>query len=208
MEAPPPVEMKVILSARSNWFTAATESPPPMMVSASSLAATALATARVPASKEGISKTPMGPFQKTLLAMPMASAYSSAVSGPISRPIMSSGISSTETVARLASLAKASAHTTSTGSSSDTPRSAAFFIISPARSTQSASMSEVPTDLPWAARKVKHMPPPMMRVSAFSSSASMTLILSETFEPPRMATKGRRGSSSMPVSVATSRSMR
>ena len=36
----------------------------------------------------------------------------------------------------------------------------------------------------------------------------MTLILSDTFEPPRMAVKGRRGSSSMPESVATSRCMR
>ena len=77
-----------------------------------------------------------------------------------------------------------------------------------ARSTQSSSLSEVPTAFPWASRNVKHMPPPMMRVSALSSRASMTLILSDTFDPPRMATKGRLGSSSMPVSVATSFSMR
>ena len=77
-----------------------------------------------------------------------------------------------------------------------------------ARSTQSSSLSDVPTALPWASRNVKHMPPPMTSVSHLSMSASMTLILSDTFEPPRMATKGRFGFSSMPVSVPTSRCMR
>ena len=37
------------------------------------------------------------------------------------------------------------------------------------------------------------MPPPMMRVSTFSSRLVMTPILSETLAPPRMATKGRLG---------------
>ena len=208
MEAPPPVEMNVICSARSNLFTAATLSPPPMMVSASALAATASATAFVPASNAFISNTPMGPFQNTVLAWATASAYSFAVSGPMSRPIISPGIPSTETVSVSASSAKRSAHTTSTGSSSCTPRSSAFAIMAAARSTQSSSLSEVPTALPWAKRNVKHMPPPMMSVSHLSMSASMTLILSDTFEPPRMAVKGRRGSSSMPESVATSRCMR
>ena len=73
MEAPPPVEMKVISSASPNWFTAATESPPPMMVSARLLSATAWATALVPASKAGISNTPMGPFQNTVAAPATAS---------------------------------------------------------------------------------------------------------------------------------------
>ena len=77
-----------------------------------------------------------------------------------------------------------------------------------ARSTQSSSLSEAPTDFPCASRNVKHMPPPMTSVSHLSMSASMTLILSDTFEPPRMAAKGRRGLSSMPVSVDTSRCMR
>ena len=52
------------------------------------------------------------------------------------------------------------------------------------------------------------MPPPITRASHFSMSASITLILSETFEPPKMATNGRFGSSSMPVSVPTSRCIR
>ncbi len=52
------------------------------------------------------------------------------------------------------------------------------------------------------------MPPPMMSASALSMRASMTFILSDTFEPPRIATNGRFGSSSMPVSVLTSRCMR
>jgi hypothetical protein len=34
-EAPPPVEMCVILSANPNWLTAAAESPPPIIVVAS-----------------------------------------------------------------------------------------------------------------------------------------------------------------------------
>ena len=46
-EAPPPVEMWLILSAKPSWFTAAAESPPPMMVVAS-VSASALATAMVP----------------------------------------------------------------------------------------------------------------------------------------------------------------
>ena len=121
---------------------------------------------------------------------------------------MSAGISSTDTVLVFASSANLSAHTTSTGSSSFTPRSSALRSMAAARSTQSSSLSEVPTCLPCASRNVKHMPPPIMRVSHLSMRASMTLILSETFDPPRMATKGRCGSSSMPVRVATSFCMR
>ena len=74
MEAPPPVEMNVICSARPNLLTAATLSPPPMTVSASALAATASATAFVPASNAAISNTPMGPFQNTVFASATASA--------------------------------------------------------------------------------------------------------------------------------------
>ena len=49
-EAPPPVEMWVILSAKPSCSTAAAESPPPMMEMAS-LSAMALATAMVPPAK-------------------------------------------------------------------------------------------------------------------------------------------------------------
>ncbi len=47
---------------------AETESPPPTMVVASRLRATASAMALVPSAKAGNSKTPMGPFQRTVQA--------------------------------------------------------------------------------------------------------------------------------------------
>src|SRR5277367_1932540 len=63
-EAPPPVEMWEILLETPDWWTAATESPPPTMEVAPAVvaAATALAISRVPLAKAGISNTPMGPF--------------------------------------------------------------------------------------------------------------------------------------------------
>ena len=73
MDAPPPVEIQLILSARPNLLIAATESPPPMM-DVQSESATARATASVPCANWSISKTPMGPFQNTVLAPLMASA--------------------------------------------------------------------------------------------------------------------------------------
>ena len=42
--------------------------------------------------------------------------------------------------------------------------------------------------VPWAARKVKHIPPPTSSESTFGSSASMTASLSDTFEPPSTTT--------------------
>src|SRR5699024_10208169 len=90
-EAPPPVEMWVILSPRPICWTAAALSPPPMTVVAS-LSAIALATARVPAARVGFSNTPMGPFQTTVLEALTASANSFMVSGPMSQPSMSAGI--------------------------------------------------------------------------------------------------------------------
>ena len=83
-EAPPPVEMWLILSAKPSWLTAAAESPPPMMVVAS-VSARAFATAIVPAARVGFSNTPIGPFHTTVLAC--LSSLSDTVlrsSGPIS----------------------------------------------------------------------------------------------------------------------------
>src|SRR5699024_11198276 len=56
-EAPPPVEMWLILSPNPSWLTAAAESPPPIMVVAS-VSARALATAIVPFARTGFSNTP------------------------------------------------------------------------------------------------------------------------------------------------------
>ena len=55
MEAPPPVEIQLILSARPNLLMAATESPPPM-IEVQSESAMARATASVPCAKLSNSK--------------------------------------------------------------------------------------------------------------------------------------------------------
>ena len=60
-------------------------------------------------------------------------------------------------------------------------------------STWSGSNSESPIGLPWAARNVKHIAPPMTSASTISSSASMTPSLSLTLAPPSTATNGRFG---------------
>ena len=48
----------------------------------------------------------------------------------------------------------------------------------------------------WAARKVKHMPPPTTRLSTRPRRLSSTASLSETLLPPSTAANGRSGSSS------------
>src|SRR6184192_1333889 len=82
-EAPPPVEMNVILSARPACFTAVTESPPPMMVVAPDWAS-ASAIAMVPSAKSGISKMPTGPFHRIVSPFAISSWYSAIVAAPIS----------------------------------------------------------------------------------------------------------------------------
>src|SRR5205823_14465791 len=67
-DAPPPVEICVILSATPDWWTAATESPPPTMEVAVRLPATAWAILMVPLANGATSKTPIGPFQTMVLA--------------------------------------------------------------------------------------------------------------------------------------------
>src|SRR5207245_630112 len=59
-DAPPPVEMCVMRSARPAFFTAAMESPPPIIV-VPFTDATAAATALVPVANASISNTPIGP---------------------------------------------------------------------------------------------------------------------------------------------------
>ena len=95
-DAPPPVEMCEIFPATPDWWTAATESPPPTMEVAprSVAAATAMAMSRVPLAKAGISKTPMGPFHTMVFALEISAAYKAMERGPMSRPIWSSGVAS------------------------------------------------------------------------------------------------------------------
>ena len=90
----------------------------------------ASATALVPTANLSNSNTPMGPFQMTVPAPATAPQYSLTVSGPISRPCQPSGISPVLTTLLSASGANLSAMTVSTGSSSLTPLSLAFWIIS------------------------------------------------------------------------------
>src|SRR5205823_8117896 len=71
-DAPPPVEMQVIFSARPACLTAVTESPPPIIVVAPDCAI-ASAIAIVPSPNSGISKTPIGPFHKTVSALAISS---------------------------------------------------------------------------------------------------------------------------------------
>ena len=54
------------------------------------------------------------------------------------------------------------------------------------------------SELPWAARNVKHIAPPMASASTVSRRASMTPSLSLTLAPPSTATNGRLGSLRMP----------
>ena len=70
----------------------------------------------------------------------------------------------------------------------------------------SSSSSDAPTWWPMAARNVKHMPPPITRLSTTSSSALMTPNLSDTFDPPRIEMNGRRGSLRTSSRTSTSRS--
>ena len=112
-------------------------------------AATASATAFVPASNGGISKTPIGPFHTTVPAPRMISTYRLAVSGPMSSPSKPSGISPALTIRLLADEENASAQWVSTGSTS---LPAAFARSSLASSTRSGSTSDVPV-LPPCARE-------------------------------------------------------
>src|SRR5687767_6636848 len=75
-DAPPPVLTWVIFSVRPKPSTAATESPPPTMVTAPALVrlATTRAIWLVPSANCAISKTPIGPFQKMVLALARWSA--------------------------------------------------------------------------------------------------------------------------------------
>mmetsp|Transcript_58268 Transcript_58268/g.138685 ORF Transcript_58268/g.138685 Transcript_58268/m.138685 type:complete len:235 (-) Transcript_58268:765-1469(-) len=199
-EAPPPVEMCDIWSASPAFSTAATESPPPMMVMAPFLvhSARVSATSLVPLAKASISNTPMGPFQMIVLQSASSPWIILVDSGPLSRPIQPSGIFSTVVTWVLASAANLSARMTSVGRMNLTPLALALASSSRASSTLSSSTSEDPTLSPRALRNVNTMPPPMMILSHLPISESITPILEETLEPPTMAAKGRLGSSTAP----------
>ena len=148
----------------------------------------ASATPLVPSAKAGNSNTPIGPFQKIVLALDSSVAKRFTDSGPMSRPILPSGMRSAATVSGGESAANSSATTMSTGRWMTSP-----WVSSSSRQVSiiSSCSSEVPTERPCAARNVKHMPPPMITLSALPARFSMTASLSDTLDPPRTTAYGR-----------------
>mmetsp|Transcript_35101 Transcript_35101/g.91892 ORF Transcript_35101/g.91892 Transcript_35101/m.91892 type:complete len:254 (+) Transcript_35101:187-948(+) len=179
--------------ARPLCSVAATESPPPIIVMAPlslERSARMLTRSKVPLANFSNSKTPMGPFMMIVLQSESASFCCAVVSGPLSRPIQPSGISSALTTLVSASASNLSAITISMGRRISLPNFSALAKTSLAVSTKSSSTREVPTLNPFALRKVNTIPPPMMTLSHLSSRASRTVILEETLDPPTMAAMG------------------
>nr|ACR38395.1 unknown [Zea mays] len=144
--------MWLITSATPTFSTAATESPPPMIVVTPLRLSSAnfFATASVPIANLSYSKTPMGPFQMTVWVVSRAALNAAMESGPISSPIQPSGIADAGTIWLLASGANLSAMTTSVGNIRETPFSLAFASRDVARSSLSSSTNEAPTERPCA----------------------------------------------------------
>ena len=123
---------------------------------------------------------------------------------------MSSSLtSSTSFKVPFASSESSGATITSLGRIKSTWFSIALAIISLARSNLSSSTRDLPTSRPLDFKKVFAMAPTITRVSTFSNRFSITPILSETFEPPRIAAKGfsgfLRASSKYLISFSTKR---
>src|SRR6478735_12524597 len=200
-DAPPPVEMWVKPdSSMPRMRTAAAESPPPTTENDGD-AEIASATARVPSAKGLSSKTPIGPFQNTVADLAAISENAAALSGPMSRPNQPSRMASALTICTAASAENASAITTSVGSTILSPFSASRFLHT---SIWSSCSREAPTPCPWAARKVKAIPPPISSESTLGSSEVITPSLSDTFDPPRITAYGRSGSTVSFFSTAVS----
>jgi hypothetical protein len=83
--------------------------------------------------------------------------------------------------------------TWSTGRTMDVFSRFAASRIFEASASLSSSTRLLPTSAPCALRKVYAMAPPISSASTLGSRLSMTLILSLTLAPPRMATKGFSG---------------
>ena len=189
--------MCVILSANPPFSAAAALSPPPIIVVASISAKTS-AILFVPTAKLSNSNTPIGPFHTTVFALFNSSANISTVAGPISNPSQSAGISFDGTTFLSASFENSVATILSIGNKSFTPLASAFASNSFAKSTLSSSQIDLPTSYPLALKNVYAIPPPIINVSTLSIKFSITLILSETFFPPKIATNGLTGSVNAP----------
>src|SRR5690606_14511625 len=188
--APPPVDRCEIWSSMPSRRTAAAESPPPTAVNPLH-SAIARATASVPARKFSHSNTPIGPFQNTDWATRITDTNASAVAGPMSRPMVPSGISSAAMTRWSASSVNESATTTSDGNWIRSPCGPSS--RSRTESTWSSSTRLARTSYPRAASSVKHMPPPTSIESTLGSRFSITPSLSDTLAPPRTTTQARSG---------------
>src|SRR5207244_10971025 len=110
----------------------------------------AAAMAMVPRQKMGDSKTPMGPFQKTVSAPAIAREYDATVLGPMSATARSFGTSN-EGSSRASVETMVGAATQSTGSITRTPAASAFVRKVRAAAKLDASRRESPKDTPWDA---------------------------------------------------------
>ena len=110
--------------------------------------------ANVPSRNGASSKTPMGPFQTTVLAPRITVAKASRALGPMSSPIHPAGMAVLSAVRVGAVASTRSAMTWSMGSRNVTPFARASFRMSLATSSLSASKSDAPTSIPCAFRKV------------------------------------------------------
>ena len=146
---------------------------------------------KVPLAKASNSKTPIGPFQMTVLHSPSFSWIILVDSGPLSRPIQPSGIASTETVC--VAVRRELVGDDDVRRQDEVDALLLGDDLELGELELVSSTSDEPVSRPRALRKVKIMPPPMTILSTFSISDSMTPIFDDTFEPPTIAAKGRSG---------------
>ena len=167
-------------------------SPPPIIVVASDSAKT-FANSFVPVANKSNSATPTVPFQIIVFAFLNSSEYNSIVFGPMSRPSQPSGIESLSTIIVSVFAENSFPNLLSTGNNIFTFLALAFSINSFAKSILSSSQIEFPTEYPSALKNVYAIPPPINNTLTFSSKLSITAILSDTFDPPKIDTNGLSG---------------
>ena len=142
-------------SARPNRASAAAESPPPTTVNAGAVG-DRLGDARVPAANGSSSKAPIGPFQNTVPAAAIASAYAAAVAGRCRAPSSRRGPRRRRPPRRSASASKRVGRSRGRrGSVSSQSRARARSSTCAASSTPSSSTSESPVVDPAARERTE-----------------------------------------------------
>ena len=131
------------------FFTAAIESPPPMIV-VPFTAATACATALVPAANASISNTPIGPFQTTVFASAIARGVGRdrRRADVEAHPIADRRVADREHLVRRAGVELRRRRRDRPAAASATPRAFASASIAFAASSLSSSTSDLPTGTP------------------------------------------------------------